>query len=126
SQYTLAIDRGHPELARRLDALHPAVLRLIALVAEAGRAHGKSVSVCGALGSDVDALPILVGLGVHEISATPSTIPRLKRTVRLLDARECAELARRALDEDTAAAVRDLAPQARPRARAAAPSGVRP
>src|SRR5207237_1211518 len=95
SQYALAIDRGHPELARRLDALHPAVLRLIALVAEAGRSHGKSVSVCGALGSDVDALPILVGLGVHEISATPSTIPRLKRTVRLLDAKECADLAHR-------------------------------
>jgi phosphoenolpyruvate-protein kinase (PTS system EI component) len=46
------------------------VLRLIALVADAG-ARGKPVSICGALGSDVDALPILVGLGVHEISAAP-------------------------------------------------------
>jgi phosphoenolpyruvate-protein phosphotransferase len=119
SQYTLAVDRGHPELARRLDALHPAVLRLMALVAEAGRAHGKSVSVCGALGSDVDALPILVGLGVHEISATPSTIPRLKRTVRLLDAKECAELATRALEQQSASEVRELALFMRSRARAA-------
>jgi phosphoenolpyruvate-protein phosphotransferase len=119
SQYALAIDRGHPELARRLDALHPAVLRLIALVADAGRGHGKKVAVCGALGSDVDALPILIGLGVHEISATPSTIPRLKRTVRLLDAAECRELAQRALELTSAAEVRELALLARSRARAA-------
>jgi phosphoenolpyruvate-protein kinase (PTS system EI component) len=118
SQYTLAIDRGHPELARRLDALHPAVLRLIALVSDGGRSHGKPVSVCGALGSDVDALPILIGLGVHEISATPAMVPRLKRTVRLLDAVECGELAHRALEQVTAAAVRELALYARSRARA--------
>jgi len=118
SQYALAIDRAHPELARRLDALHPAVLRLIALVADAGRECGKSVSVCGALGSDVDALPILVGLGVHEVSATPAAIPRLKRTMRNLDARECRDLARRALEQSSAAEVRELAFYARGRARA--------
>jgi multiphosphoryl transfer protein len=118
SQYTLAIDRGHPELARRLDALHPAVLRLIARVAEAAQARGKSVAICGALGSDVDALPILIGLGIHEISATPAIIPRLKRMARLLDAAECKELARRALEQESAAAVRDLASYARARARA--------
>jgi len=109
SQYTLAMDRGHPELARRLDALHPAVLRLVALVAEAGREHGKSVSICGALGSDVVALPILIGLGVHEVSAAPAMIPRMKRTVRSLDASACADLARRALEQSSAAAVRGLA-----------------
>jgi len=122
AQYALAIDRAHPELALRLDALHPAVLRLIALVADAGHARGKPVSICGALGSDVDALPILVGLGVHEISAAPSTIPRLKRTARLLDAAECREAARRALELATAAEVRDLAAVARARARAASQS----
>jgi phosphoenolpyruvate-protein phosphotransferase len=119
AQYALAIDRGHADLARRLDALHPVVLRLIAATVEGARAQGRSVSVCGAMASDVDALPLLIGLGVHEISATPSAIPRLKRTVRLLDARECAELARRALGEESAAAVRDLAFQARAAARAA-------
>jgi phosphoenolpyruvate-protein kinase (PTS system EI component) len=109
SQYTLAMDRGHPELARRLDALHPAVLRLIALVADAGEVHGKPVSLCGALGSDVEALPILLGLGVHEISAAPSAIPRLKRTARELDARRCRDKARQALELSTAAEVRALA-----------------
>ena len=122
SQYTLAIDRGHGELAERLDALHPAVLRMIRMVCAAGQAHGKSVSVCGAMGSDVEALPFLIGLGVHEVSATPATIPRLKRMVRLLDARECASLAERALNESNAAAVRELARFARGRARAVARS----
>jgi phosphoenolpyruvate-protein phosphotransferase len=109
SQYALAMDRGHPELARRLDALHPAVLRLVALVAEAGRTHGKSVSLCGALGSDPDALPLLIGLGVHEVSAAPSAIPRLKRVVREMDVRRCREKARRALEMSSAAEVREMA-----------------
>lgn len=109
SQYALAMDRGHRELARRLDAMHPAVLRLIALVAEAGRSQGKSVSLCGALGSDVEALPLLIGLGVHEISAAPPAIPRLKSVVRQLDARRCVEKARRALEMACAAEVREMA-----------------
>jgi multiphosphoryl transfer protein len=106
SQYALAIDRGHARLAGRLDALHPAVLRLIAMVADAAREGGKTASVCGALASDSDALPVLVGLGIHEISATAAAIPRLKRIVRTLDASECRELAHRALDCATAAEVR--------------------
>jgi len=122
SQYVLAIDRGHAQLAGRLDALHPAVLRMIRAVAAAGAAHGKSVSVCGAMGSDVDALAILIGLGVHEVSATTASIPRLKRMVRLLDTRECGELAERALAAPSAAAVRDLARLARSRARGVARS----
>ena len=113
SQYALAMDRGHPELARRLDALHPAVLRLIALVAEAGRTHAKPVSLCGALGSDADALPLLVGLGVHEVSAAPASIPQLKRVARSLDASECREWARQALELDSSGAVRSLMARAR-------------
>jgi phosphoenolpyruvate-protein phosphotransferase len=122
AQYALAIDRGHADLAHRLDALHPSVLLLIAATVEGARAHGRSVSVCGAMASDVDALPILIGLGVHEISATPSSIPRLKRTARLLDAAECRALAARALDADSAGAVRELAFHARARARASSQS----
>ena len=109
SQYTLAIDRGHPELARRLDALHPAVLRLIALVTDAGHAHGKSVSVCGALGSDVEALPLLLGLGIHELSVAPGSVPRVKAALRRLDARRCVRIARDALELASAAEVREAA-----------------
>ena len=108
SQYTLAMDRGHPELARQLDALHPAVLRLIAATVEGARLHRRSVSVCGALASDVEALPILVGLGIRELSVAPGSIPRLKRRVRALDAGECGALATRALTMESAAAVRAM------------------
>ena len=124
SQYALAIDRGHTELAKRLDALHPAVLRLIALVADAANSRGKPVSLCGALGSDLDALPILIGLGVHEVSAAPAMVPRLKRTARGLDAGQCREVARRALEQSSAAQVRELAAVARAQARAASESAA--
>ena len=97
SQYTLAMDRGHPELAGRLDALHPAVLRLIATAAEAANRHGKEIAVCGGLGSDTAAIPILIGLGVHEVSAVPATIPRIKRVIRSLDSTACRDLAQQAL-----------------------------
>ena len=108
SQYALAMDRGHPDLGARLDALHPAVLRLVAHVADAGREAQREVAVCGALGADPVAIPILVGLGVLEISAVPASIPRIKRIVRSLDARACADLARAALEQVSAQAVRAL------------------
>ena len=108
SQYTLAMDRGHPELASQLDALHPGVLRLIALAADAGRSAGKEVAVCGGLGSDVVAIPILVGLGVHEVSAVPAAIPRIKRVLRERDLADCEALAREALLQASAADVRAL------------------
>ena len=72
------MDRGHPQLAPRLDALHPAVLRLIAATAQAAQAHGRHAAVCGGLASDAQAAPLLIGLGVTELSAVPAVIPQLK------------------------------------------------
>ena len=92
TQYTLAMDRGHAELAARLDALHPAVLRLIARTAEAAQACQRTVAVCGGLASDPVAAPILIGLGVHELSAVPSVIPRLKALIRKLTLADCTGL----------------------------------
>jgi phosphocarrier protein FPr/phosphocarrier protein len=109
TQYTLAMDRGHPELAARLDALHPAVLRLIARTAEAAQARKRTVAVCGGLASDPVAAPILIGLGVHELSAVPSIIPRLKALVRKLTLADCTDVAQRALEQTSAEAVRRLA-----------------
>jgi phosphoenolpyruvate-protein phosphotransferase len=106
SQYTLAMDRGHAELARRIDALHPAVLRLIAITAEAGRALGKTVAVCGGVAADPAAVPVLLGLGVRELSVVPAAIPRLKRQVASLSLDACRELAARCLAADSADAVR--------------------
>ena len=109
TQYTLAMDRGHPQLAARLDALHPAVLRLIAHTAEGARAHGRHAAVCGGLASEPLAAPLLVGLGVNELSAVPSVIPQLKARIGSLSLTDCRALAEEALTQPSAAAVRALA-----------------
>ena len=78
TQYTLAAERGNPALSHLADGLHPAVLRLIGQVCAAARAHGKWVGVCGELAGDPAAAPVLVGLGVSELSLNPGGIPRIK------------------------------------------------
>jgi phosphoenolpyruvate-protein phosphotransferase len=108
SQYTLAMDRLHPTLAARLDAVHPAVLRLIERAAQSGGARGIEVGVCGALASDAAAVPLLIGLGVRELSVVPAQIPRIKSLVRSLAPADCAALAQRALRLGSASAVRAL------------------
>ncbi|MGF2509034.1 phosphoenolpyruvate--protein phosphotransferase, partial [Ralstonia pseudosolanacearum] len=97
TQYTLAIDRGHAGLAARVDALHPAVLRMIALTVEGAHAHGKWVGVCGALASDLAAVPVLVGLGVDELSVSVPAIASVKAALSRLDFEDCRALARRVL-----------------------------
>jgi phosphoenolpyruvate-protein kinase (PTS system EI component) len=114
TQYTLAMDRGHPQLAGRLDALHPAVLRLIARTAEGARAHGRHAAVCGGLASEPLAAPLLVGLGVQELSAVPGVIPQLKARIESVSLSDCRTLAQQALEQPSAAAVRALASRAFP------------
>ncbi|MBB5518733.1 phosphoenolpyruvate--protein phosphotransferase [Amphiplicatus metriothermophilus] len=109
AQYALAIDRGHPGLAGRLDPLHPAVLRLVAMTAEAGAARGRSVSVCGGAASDLAAAAVLVGLGVGRLSAAPARVPEIKAFIRTVTMEECREAARRALAAREAAEVRAIA-----------------
>jgi phosphoenolpyruvate-protein phosphotransferase len=112
TQYTLAMDRGHAELARRTDALHPAVLQLIAATAVAGDAAGKLVAVCGGVAADRTAVPILLGLGIRELSVVPAAIPALKRQIGGLRIEECRELAQRCLQLGSASEVRGLIEQA--------------
>jgi phosphocarrier protein FPr len=106
TQYTLAMDRTHPALATRADGLHPAVLRLIARTVEAAHAAGKWVGICGELGADPVAVPILLGLGVDELSVSSPAIPTIKAQVRQLTLTECREQAQRALKCATARQVR--------------------
>ncbi|MBD1913381.1 MULTISPECIES: phosphoenolpyruvate--protein phosphotransferase [unclassified Leptolyngbya] len=110
TQYTLAMDRGHPKLAPLIDGLDPGVLRLIDLTVRGASRYGKWVGVCGGIGSDPQAIPILIGLGVKELSVSIPTIPSIKAQIRNLSLVECRELASRALAAETAAAVRDLSP----------------
>ncbi|WP_339531679.1 phosphoenolpyruvate--protein phosphotransferase [Pseudomonas mucidolens] len=107
TQYTLAMDRDHPRLASQADSFHPAVLRLIATTVKAAHAHGKWVGVCGALASEALAVPLLVGLGVDELSVSVPLIPTIKATVRELDLADCQLIARQVLDLEDAAQVRD-------------------
>jgi len=108
TQYTLAIDRGHRRLGAQLDALHPAVLRLIARTAEAAHKAGKKVAVCGGLAADPSAAPVLIGLGIDELSVPPPAIPNLKAVIRALHIGECRAIARNALNLESAPAVRAL------------------
>ncbi|AXJ03419.1 phosphoenolpyruvate--protein phosphotransferase [Pseudomonas fluorescens] len=106
SQYTLAMDRDHAGLAARVDALHPALLRLIAMTCEGAAVHKRWVGVCGALASDPLATPVLIGLGVTELSVSPVQIGEIKDRVRQLHEAECQRLARDLLKLSSAAAVR--------------------
>ncbi|HUQ10956.1 MAG TPA: phosphoenolpyruvate--protein phosphotransferase [Steroidobacteraceae bacterium] len=114
TQYTLAMDRGNAAVAARVDGLHPAVLALVARVGEAGERRGKLVAVCGGLASDPVAAPLLLGLGVRELSVVPNLIPALKARVSTLKLDDCRALAARALRLDSAEAVRHLAREVLP------------
>jgi len=95
-QYTLAVDRTNRELAYLASPFHPAILRLIELVVDAGRAHDRPVSVCGAMASDPYAAALLVGLGIHELSMEGSSIPAVKAAIGRIHCDEAREVARRA------------------------------
>jgi phosphocarrier protein FPr len=111
TQYTLAIDRMHPRLAAQSDGMHPAVLRLIRQTVKAAHAGGKWVGVCGELGSDPLAVPILMGLGVDELSVSVPAIALVKAQVRTLSHKAAEELAEQALGCATAGEVRQAARQ---------------
>ena len=108
TQYTLAIDRGNSALASKHDGLHPAVLRLIAQTIDAAHKHGKRADICGELGSDAAAIPILLGLGMDELSVSIPSVPTVKAQVRLLKISDLQSLARAALNCATAQEVREL------------------
>jgi multiphosphoryl transfer protein len=110
TQYTLAADRGNPDLASYQDALHPSVLRLIEMVVSGARKHERLVAVCGEAASDERAAAIFVGLGVDELSLTGAKIPHIKASLRKQSLAGMKLLAHTALHCQSAAEVRALAP----------------
>jgi multiphosphoryl transfer protein len=120
TQYTLAAERGNAAVAGLADGLHPAVLDLVRSVAEAARGHGKWAGVCGELGSDPEAVPVLVGLGITELSANAPAIPAVKEAVRHVNTEVARDLAWRALGLSSAAEVRALFADAADQARSPA------
>ncbi len=107
-QYTMAAERGNAGVAGLSDPVHPAVLRLIAAVTDAAGRQACRVAVCGEAGSDPAAIPLLVGLGVDELSVAPGRVPLVKEAVRGLEMEAARALAARALELEDAAAVRAL------------------
>jgi multiphosphoryl transfer protein len=108
TQYTMAAERGNAAVAGLADGLHPAVLRLIQSVAEAANRHEVWAGVCGELASDPEAVPVLVGLGITELSANAPAIPAVKQAVRGVDTEVARDLAEEALELSSAAGVRAL------------------
>ena len=106
TQYTLAMDRGHPQLAKQADALHPAVLRLIGMTVEGAHQHGKWVGICGGIASDAMAVPVLAGLGIDELSVSIPAIGSVKAQLARLTMAEARKLAADVLRLGTAAEVR--------------------
>ncbi|ADG19440.1 phosphoenolpyruvate-protein phosphotransferase [Paraburkholderia atlantica] len=106
TQYTLAMDRGHPQLAKQADALHPAVLRLIGMTVDGAHQHGKWVGICGGIASDAMAVPVLVGLGIDELSVSIPAVGSIKAQLARITTDEAKKLAAEVLVLGTAAEVR--------------------
>jgi len=106
TQYTLAVDRGNERVSKLFDHFHPGVLHLIRDVIVAGHQAHIWVGLCGELASDPLAIPLLVGLGIDELSMSPSSIPKAKLTLRAISTPKCAEIAQEALNYRTATEVK--------------------
>ena len=108
TQYTLAVDRTNREVADLADSFDPAVLRLIAETTSAAKPHQRWVGVCGAMAGDPLAVPVLIGLGVTELSVAIPSVPTIKDKVRSLSMEDCREVASRCLEAVDAAQARQL------------------
>ncbi|QMS88360.1 phosphoenolpyruvate--protein phosphotransferase [Nostoc edaphicum CCNP1411] len=108
SQYVMASDRTNPRVANLVDALHPAVLRMVQQTIQAAHTAGISVGLCGELAADTLATPILLGLGLDELSVNPQGIPGVKQAIARLSIVESEAIAASALQQDSAVHVREL------------------
>jgi phosphotransferase system enzyme I (PtsI) len=111
TQYTLAVDRGNERVAHLYDPLHPAVLALIDRSVRAADRAGIRISLCGEMAVNPLAVPILIGLGIGELSGAPGSVPVVKEIIRALDSADIDEDARRALAASTPREVHEIAAQ---------------
>ena len=91
-QYAMAVDRVNERIAHLYEPTHPAVLRLLKMIADGAHANGIWVGVCGEMAGDIALIPLLLGLGMDELSASSSLVPRVKRAVQSLALAECEQL----------------------------------
>ncbi|MCF7855525.1 MAG: phosphoenolpyruvate--protein phosphotransferase [Candidatus Pacebacteria bacterium] len=107
-QYALAADRANPDIAYLYQPSHPSIIRLIKDVVHAAYAHGKWVSICGEMAGEPLLVPLVLGLGIHELSMGAVSIGLIKRLIRRMAMHEAEHLVEKALDCGTAAEVRKL------------------
>ena len=118
-QYSLAVDRMNEKIAHLYEPTHPAIVRLIKITVEAAHKHKVRVTVCGEMAGDPVLAPLLLGLGVDELSAAPSLVPSLKFLIRRLKLSEARELAAFAMECESAS---DILARCQELARQIAPS----
>jgi len=118
-QYTLAVDRMNQKIAHLYEPTHPAIVRLIRMTAEAAHAHGIWCGVCGEMAGDPELTPLLLGLGVDELSTAPPLLPQIKMMIRRLKSSEIAGLGEFALKCDSS---REILERSQALARKAAPA----
>jgi phosphotransferase system enzyme I (PtsI) len=107
-QYTVAVDRVNPHVANLYRPTHPAVIRLIGKTVEAGAEHGIWTGVCGEMAGDIRLTPLLIGLGVEELSVSPKSVPKVGQVIRSLDFAQCKATAQEALRSSGSAAIMEL------------------
>lgn len=107
-QYTVAVDRVNPHVAKLYKPTHPAVIRLIKYTVDSGSAHGIWTGVCGEMAGDIRLTPLLMGLGVEELSISPKAIPKVGQVIRSLDYASCLEMATEALKQVNSQLIMDL------------------
>jgi phosphotransferase system enzyme I (PtsI) len=108
TQYTLAVDRTNKKVEELYDPFHPAVLRLINLVIENGHKNNIWVGMCGEMAGDQNAVPLLIGMGIDELSMNPKTIPVTRRLISKLRQKEWAEMVYEIFDMESSYQVREF------------------
>ena len=104
-QYALAVDRVNEKIAYLYEPTHPAVLRLLKIIADAAHANRIWVGVCGEMAGDIALIPLLLGLGMEELSTAAILVPRVKRAVQSLAIPECRELVEETFKLNTGAEI---------------------
>jgi phosphotransferase system enzyme I (PtsI) len=107
-QYTVAVDRGNDRITHLYKPTHPAILRLIRMVVEAARANNIWTGVCGEMAGDIVLTPLLLGLGIDELSTTATVVPRVKKAVQSVSLTDCQALAEQALQTTTSGDILQL------------------
>jgi len=108
AQYALAVDRSNSDVSSLFLPLHPAILRMVKCVVDAGASLNRPVAICGEMAADPLGLVALIGLGIRELSVTPVAIPNVKESLSAMDSREASMLAEKALEASEAAEVERL------------------